>query len=162
MTSIPRLHAAADVFNAVFASELVREIPYSQKWENGTGYLDGAVHDNLGLNPGEVVKTTTPMPNNRKVLIVGSPVGNLVIFERYTAGQGEIYVANALTSVEQMFGLGSSISDASMAKLFGQEGNGAMFSEYNLRNGNAGAALAALVSDYDHLRKLRARIAEKA
>ncbi len=57
-------------------------IQFSSDWNNGTGYLDGLVFEELGLEPGDMVKLITP--NDRKVIIVGTRFGNCVYFERYS------------------------------------------------------------------------------
>jgi hypothetical protein len=63
-----------------------RKIEFNPNWNNGTGYMDHAV---AGLNApllanGEVIACVTPSPNDRKLVIVGTPLGNVVVFQRYT------------------------------------------------------------------------------
>lgn len=59
-------------------------IEFDSAWNNGTGYMDHLVHDNLGLEPGQMVKTTAPGDDARRVIVVGTRFGNCVYFERYS------------------------------------------------------------------------------
>lgn len=146
MTSIT-LHSAKDVFNCVYAHESVREVPFQMKWNNGTGYLDGAVHADLGLQPGELAKFNTGAENNRKGIVIALPGGkNLVIFERYTEGASEVYVSNGPRAVEQMLDLTSRIGDNAMARVFGQC-IGERFQEFYLERGNIGTILHNVVEE---------------
>lgn len=58
----------------------VRTIPFDPKWNNGTGYFDHLVKDDLGLESGEVARSTDNLMRN--IIVIGSPLGNLVVFER--------------------------------------------------------------------------------
>lgn len=140
------LLSAADVFGAVFAHESIREIPFDAKFNNGTGYFDAIVQADLGLMSGEIARMETPAPNCRKILVMGSPVGNLAIFQRYTNGQGGVYVSNVPRCIEGLFELGSKIEDRAMARLFGQV-IGENFSEFNLKYHTAGKMLEP-IADY--------------
>jgi len=61
-------------------AKIERFAPFDPKWNNGTGYFDHLVHDDLELENGEVVRFVDNMMRNG--IIIGSPLGNLVIFER--------------------------------------------------------------------------------
>lgn len=61
-------------------AEIERFVPFDPKWNNGTGYFDHLVHDDLKLENGEVRRFADYMMRNG--IIIGSPLGNLVIFER--------------------------------------------------------------------------------
>lgn len=66
------------------------KIDFNIQWKNGTGYLDYATNENLGLAKGDMVATTDDY--GRKVLIKG--LGNdkqHVVFER---GRGDVLVSN--------------------------------------------------------------------
>lgn len=78
------------------AWENARKVPFGDDWDNGTGYYDGATDDEqLNLQRGELVAAISNTVNNRKLLIKGLGKGlNVVIFERYTAGQHGILVQN--------------------------------------------------------------------
>lgn len=61
-------------------AKIERFVPFDPKWNNGTGYFDHLVNDDLELEDGEVVRFVDNMMRNG--IIIGSPLGNLVIFER--------------------------------------------------------------------------------
>lgn len=61
-------------------ANIERFVPFDPKWNNGTGYFDHLVNDDLELEDGEVVRFVDNMMRNG--IIIGSPLGNLVIFER--------------------------------------------------------------------------------
>jgi len=69
-------------------------IPFNDKWNNGTDYLDHITDDfDFNLPEGEMVASTVPAPNNRKIIILGlSNNFKAVIFERYTDGTGSPFV----------------------------------------------------------------------
>ena len=74
-------------FNEVHAASAVVE--YDSSWANCTGYFDGGV--NAPVESGDIKASTCPQ--GRKILLVGTPVGTVVVFERYTGGGGP-YVQN--------------------------------------------------------------------
>jgi hypothetical protein len=98
------------VFDTTLAFEAAyneaEEIEYKAEWNNGTGYYDHAAEGNHApkLEVGQIVKAHSPYPNNRKLLIVGTELGNVVIFERYTAGAHGVYVWNAAAQFERAYG----------------------------------------------------------
>jgi len=58
-------------------------IPYNPQWENGTGYLDYIVkEDGPKIEIGKVVKTETQF--GRKILVVGTRLGNVAVFQRFS------------------------------------------------------------------------------
>lgn len=87
---------AATNFNEMF-DIITTEVPFNDEWDNGTGYYDGACKgdDKIKLEVGELAKCISPIPNNRKMIFVGTPVGTVVVFERFTNGEGGIFVHNA-------------------------------------------------------------------
>ena len=71
-----------------------KEIPFNPKWANGTGYLDFAVKgpEAPKLQNGEVVRSKDN--KDRNIGIVGTRVGNVVVFERFSNGQNGVVVSN--------------------------------------------------------------------
>lgn len=61
-------------------ANIERFVPFDPKWNNGTGYFDHLVKDDLKLEDGEVVRFADYMMRNG--IVIGSPLGNLVVFER--------------------------------------------------------------------------------
>lgn len=86
------------LFQKVFSNTEIETIPFNPKWSNGTGYFDHAVEGDEApvLAPGRIVKSATP--GGRKILIVGTPIGNVVIFQRYD-DRDDIYVMNTTTLI---------------------------------------------------------------
>lgn len=84
-----------------------REIEFKPTWGNGTGYFDGAVRDpqlREQVAVGEVVKTSDEY--NRKILIVGTHKGLVVVFPRYNDTLDPI-VFNMPYEIKQAAGIGS-------------------------------------------------------
>ncbi len=75
-----------------------KTIDFDSRWNNGTGYYDHAARGQYApkLGVGEVVSATSPIPNNRKIVIIGlgEDKGNFVFFERYTDGAHDVIVSN--------------------------------------------------------------------
>lgn len=93
---------AAQLFDTHFAA-ISTFIEFNTKWNNGTGYLDGAVEGEhaLTLPPGTVAKSTTLGANNRDVIFVGTSLGTVAVFQRFT-GRSDVLVCNAPRSIRQM------------------------------------------------------------
>jgi hypothetical protein len=70
-----------------------REVPFNESWSNGTGYFDAAVAGEHApkLGNGTMVRSVTP--SGRKILIIGSRLGNIVVFQRYT-NRTDVIVTN--------------------------------------------------------------------
>lgn len=91
-----------------------RELPFNPAWSNGTGYLDFAVYSKEGqltapkLANGEMVRSNTSQEGKgRRIIIIGTRLGNMVIFDRFTdqdEGQKDedhaIFVYNATTTLK--------------------------------------------------------------
>ena len=108
--------------NATFTAAYDRisnAVEFNPSWKNNTGYLDNAVHDK---NIVEICKTIDD--KGRKMIIIPTPVGNVVVFERYTNGENGVVVSNAPLAIEKLaFGLdlGSSLGDDALAFYLGNE-----------------------------------------
>lgn len=70
----------AELFNDAFNS-IERNIEFNEDWNNGTGYLDGAVHT-VELPANLMAKSVTN--DGRKIIFIGTNHGTIVVFERYT------------------------------------------------------------------------------
>lgn len=79
-----------DFFNNIH-NAIQEEIPYNQVWANGTGYLDRAVKEKL--QPGTMVRSITD--DNRKIIMIGTRFGTIVLFQRYEYGGNDTIVYNA-------------------------------------------------------------------
>lgn len=94
---------AAEAFNRVYYR--APQIHFNEKWANGTGYYDGAVDggDAPVLAQGQIVRVLSPLPNDRRILIVGTALGNVVVFDRFSGGLNGVFVKNVSTKFSQSF-----------------------------------------------------------
>jgi hypothetical protein len=106
--------SAQQYFDAAF--EKAPLVEYNKAWANNTGYLDNAVTANLELNPGQTVKAVDG--HNRKIVIVGTLVGNVAVFQRYT-DNNSTFVHNGPTSIDRLLDITGRITDEQMALLVG-------------------------------------------
>lgn len=88
-------------FNQVF-DRVAKTLEFNPDWANGTGYLDHAAEGPNApiLATGDMAKSIDNF--GRKMVIVGLPVGNLVVFRRYSKEDG-IYTYNASRHFDQAF-----------------------------------------------------------
>lgn len=81
-------------------AKIERFVPFDPKWNNGTGYFDNLVKEDLGLEAGEVVRFVDKTLRNG--IIIGSPLGNLVIFERRARKLEMVQPYNAVIMVTNL------------------------------------------------------------
>lgn len=64
-----------------------REVPYNPSWSNGSGNFDFAVYGEHApkLGNGDFIKSATP--SGRRVMIIGTRLGNVAIYDRFTQQQ---------------------------------------------------------------------------
>lgn len=92
--------AADSVFSRVFDDSQVASIDFNPSWANGTGYFNSATRGKHApsLTPGQMVKATDN--NGRRIILIGTRFGNVVVFDRYAKASGEqVFVTNAPSSV---------------------------------------------------------------
>lgn len=68
---------------------LARVIDFDPTWNNGTGYFDKAV--TVDIQAGDMAQATCP-ETNRRLLLVGTELGTIVVFERYNPVNSKDYV----------------------------------------------------------------------
>ena len=127
------------LFNEVF-DKVTTEVEYDAAWENGTGYLDHAVSGEYApiLPDGMIAKTVDPA--GRKILIVPTRLGNVVLFERYTnKGEDAVYVVNRPKELKK-FIPASRVTYNTMNIILGDGMNPA--------HGNLGSALVVLFGQW--------------
>lgn len=103
-------------------------IPFNPKWANGTGYYDNAVDGDEApkLEVGQIVKCFTPAPNNRRMILIGTQFGNVVLFDRFTDADKGIVVHNAPDEVKDLVGgMSSNLSEETIYHLVGNVHQGA-------------------------------------
>ena len=80
-----------NLFNDVYQS--AKQVPYNTDWENGTGYFDDAVYEQVP--EGEAWASQTP--KGRKILMIGFNKGTVILFQRYIPTEDALtaYAVNA-------------------------------------------------------------------
>ena len=106
------IKSPAEFIQIIATNENVRKLDVDASAGNGTGYFNSLTSRELepGLWGFEV--------NGRYGIIAATPVGNVVMFQRYTGGQNGVAVCNwprNLLAVQHMLGMTSSISCDQMA-----------------------------------------------
>lgn len=84
----------------------VRQVPFQKEWKHGS-YMNGACQ--YQLEPGFVVCSKAPAPDNRRMLLIGTRCGTAVIFERFSPRYDEnfVLVSNAPAAVRFILPSGS-------------------------------------------------------
>lgn len=111
---------AAEIIAGV--AHQVPMVDYKPEWANGTGYFDNAVNEKFESNA--IVHFTDE--TNRIGLILPTPVGNLVLFQRYSNGGNGIAtfnVAPALRSLAGAMGLESNLHPDKLFAALADYGN---------------------------------------
>jgi hypothetical protein len=83
---------ATNIVDKIFteAFEAAVLIEFNPDWANGTGYYDNAVSEKLEI--AEVRKTITS--NDRRMLLIGTRYGTIVVFDRYSGPEHRVFVSN--------------------------------------------------------------------
>jgi len=81
---------------------ITTEIPYDPAWNNNTGYFDNAVEgpNAVILEPTMEAKSTTD--NNRKLIFIGTVLGTIVVFQRYS-GRSDVIVTNQTKALHSTY-----------------------------------------------------------
>lgn len=89
------------VFGQFFAS--ASAIPFNPEWSEFGGYFAGAVYDAAApvLTVGQLVSSVAP--DGRKLLLLGTELGNVVVFQRYYDNE-ETFAKNTSLELEKYFG----------------------------------------------------------
>ena len=101
------------------AAELPK-VPFNEEWYNGTGYLDRLCKEPLEFTDTEFLASETT--DGRTIVIIKTPIGNYVLFERYTNGEGGIVVSTeplGYASFNGFVGFGGALSTESLIKFLG-------------------------------------------
>ena len=105
-----------DQFTSVTGSFL----RFDPKWKNGTGYLNGLQNAKGLVEEGKFAKCIDD--HGRKVLIVGTAVGNVVIFERFTSTEEQpcnVFVLNCPSVIKCLLGLSGNLGPEELDRLIG-------------------------------------------
>lgn len=144
---------------ALDEGKITNIIPFNPAWNNSTDYYDGAVEgsNKVVLAVGEMAKSVSPMPNNRNIIFIGTPVGTVALFQRYT-DKFDIIAAQIPDGIRRLNipGLDTSVSADMQAFILGAYG------EPNL--GNWIEHFVKLVASFDPaaIEKRRADLRDRA
>lgn len=103
-----------------------KDIAFDPEWSNGTGYYDGAVNAEIPeLQVGEIGRSRSPAANNRRILIVKTQFGNVVVFERMTPAEDDTIKGPITINMpdlvrhSEMIGTEGSLSMEQLVDIFG-------------------------------------------
>ena len=100
-------------------------IQFNPDWNNGTGYFDGAFKGEYVpvVEPGQLVKSIDP--DGRRIIIVGTRLGNIVVFDRYANWeQNTVFVYQATKEVRALkYFDGFRLGESDLLLLLGSWGN---------------------------------------
>ena len=115
---------ANEIFTTAY-SKITKTIPFNEKWNNGTGYFDGAFKGEYApvVEPGQLVKSIDP--DGRRIIIVGTRLGNIVVFDRYSNWeQNTVFVYQATKEVRALkYFDGFRLGESDLLLLLGSWGN---------------------------------------
>ncbi len=97
---------SSNIFMEMF-DKIETAVDFNAAWNNGTDYFNGAVDgdDAPVVAAGAMVKSTSL--KGRKILIIGTRFGNVVIFQRYS-DRDDVFVSNVPDAVTKLM-MGSTI-----------------------------------------------------
>ncbi len=117
--------AAHSLFEAMWERSAYRLNRIPDDWRGQTGYFEKIINLNFGsqAKSGSVIAFSEDN-TQRRGLIVVTPVGNLVMFERYTKGDGGLVVMQAADSVVEAAGLQgmTEVTPDNFWKIFDKDG----------------------------------------
>ena len=108
------------IFTEAYNNPASTAIPFDEKWSNGTGYFDNAVYGSTAPKVpfGSIYKSVTP--GNRRILIIGTRLGNVVVFDRYQNSEKDVFVYNSThVFAKSQWLRGNSLDDDDMGVLLG-------------------------------------------
>lgn len=156
-TSLFARSAAGRAFDQIYG-KIEKVAEFNPQWENGTGYLNDIATDDIyarpravpgiGLAIGEQAKCIDS--HNRKIIITQTPVGPVVVFERYARGKNSIFVFNAAAPLIALGYVQESgvLREGDMINLVGHEDSNCVFG-----NGNIGCRMRQL---FEHAKQFAA------
>lgn len=111
--------SAQSIFFNKVSDTIENILAFNPEWKNNTDYLDHAVEGEHApeLKPGELAKSVSD--DDRPIILIGTPIGNVVIFKRYTDND-DVYVFNASRKFDSIIGpfLRNSLSEGNLISLF--------------------------------------------
>ena len=108
------VNKTANLFNTKWMA--ATPVEFNVKWKNSTGYLDQGVKHELAA--GEQERCVDDM--GRRVLLTGTPLGTVVVFQRYT-NDDSVYVLNQPSALRAFTTTDSRMSEDEMWSYVGGE-----------------------------------------
>lgn len=87
------------------------------EWNNGTGYFDGAI-EGIQVDAGSIAYGITE--NDRLIVIVGTHLGNIVLFERYSGGDLDVVCHNSADAIGDLIYVEGNISEEMLEFILGR------------------------------------------
>ena len=102
---------------------IVAEIPFNPQWANGTGYLNGAVSGEHAPKLASRERAMFVDNHGRRAIVVGTTMGNAVVFERYTKSPDnrEVLVCNLPDEVGYIFDCTTNLTEDKLHFLVGDQ-----------------------------------------
>lgn len=122
------------LYNSIY-HQVQQQIPFNPNWESQCGYFNHAVEGPHApkIQTGQIVKSITPSPRCRRILFLGTLLGNVVIFDRFNEGKRGTILVSCSTVVAQLVpALGSELSEDSIRHLLGEWVNGVNHSNFGM------------------------------
>lgn len=69
--------------------KIKESVPFNPEWRSDNGYFENAI--NFPLESGKVVKSVCTN-SDRRLILVGTPLGTVVVFERFAPKTGQKFV----------------------------------------------------------------------
>lgn len=84
----------------------LQQVDFNPSWSSDGNCFDNAVvgQEAPKLEVGQMVAAHTDVPEDRMLIIIGTPLGNVVVFERYTAGQLDAFAINCTREFHRFVG----------------------------------------------------------
>lgn len=113
-----QISAAQAFFEEQYAK--AKEVPYNPEWNAGRDYFNGAVHGQHAplLHPGDIVRAIDN--RQRKIVIVGTLLGNVAVFQRY-GKRTDMYCCNTSDTMSSFteYRLTSELEPCHLSYIFG-------------------------------------------
>ena len=108
---------SGSLFTSAFEKAIA--IDYNEAWSNGTGYYDLATKRSMNsiVEEGKIYKTTST--KGRRLLLVGTCFGPVVVFDRFTGQAEGVFVYNCPEDLRMFFTEDGAITLQTMQEILG-------------------------------------------
>lgn len=122
---------AAEFLTSLFeeATRKIVDIEYKEEFRGSTGYFEPMMSMALGLPMGTRFRFNTGPGNNRRVVGIVTPVGNVIFFDRFTGGENEVVVQNVPAPLSGLYPSGAVTFESIHQAMGGKDGYGVSVAE---------------------------------